>query len=449
MKRNYLVVLILLSIIALNAYGASMKPARELQSFDSEVMLSSWDFSPELSDPDVLDEYSVYLVTTTKGDPVFTWFGHTGLMVEYPDGKRVNFDYGLFSYSDDFYANFAMGRLWYGVNASYEESEIRQYDSENRSMRYVKLNLSREKKAAVINFLAYNVRPENSNYLYHYYLDNCSTRIRDIINYATDGELRKWAKAQPSTSFRKEASRALCVDAFWDYLLNFLQSGRIDKPITLWDQMFLPDVLEKAVKDFGLVQEEGMILDNTATDHRPATAEHYSFFRELLVPGLVSLSLCLLFALSASKGWRKVYGIAGFIVYLILGLISSLLLFMCVFSNHDVTWFNENLIFVNPILLVSAVMNLVFASKRSMPCHVLDKMDCFMLILSGLLIALKLILPRSFYQSNGLQLLTIVPIYAVRFLVPFKSAEILSDSSRQKLRMEKSRDKVRLYSDMI
>lgn len=164
---------------------------------------------------------------------------------------------------------------------------------------------------------------------------------------------------------------------------------------------------------------------------------------------MVSLSLCLLFALSASKGWRKVYGIAGFIVYLILGLISSLLLFMCVFSNHDVTWFNENLIFVNPILLVSAVMNLVFASKRSMPCHVLDKMDCFMLILSGLLIALKLILPRSFYQSNGLQLLTIVPIYAVRFLVPFKSAEILSDSSRQKQRMEKSRDKVRLYSDMI
>ncbi|MDD4007138.1 MAG: DUF4105 domain-containing protein [Sphaerochaetaceae bacterium] len=441
MNRKVIAILMLILICIPLAWAASLRTDDGAQSYDSEVMLGNWDFNPVLKDASIMDGYEIYLVTITKGDQVFTWFGHTGLMVQYPNGSRINFDYGLFSYNDDFYKNFAMGRLWYSVCACYEEDEIEQYDSENRSMRYVKLDLTPEQKYAVINYLAYNVKPENSHYMYHYYLDNCATRIRDILDYASGGEFRKWSESQASTSFRKEAARALEVDSFWDYLLNFLQSGQIDKPITRWDAMFLPDELEKAVIEFGMGEETGMLLDNTASDPRPATLEKYSFWREILIPGIIMVLVCALFAFLSVKGKRKAYGIAGFIVYLVLGLLSSLLFFMCIFTNHSVTWFNENLIFANPLLLVFAVSNIVFATKKTMRAEVLKKQDRFMFFLAFALVVLKVALPGVFSQNNALALISIMPVYAVRAFVPFRKADPESKSSAKRKPVE--------YSQMI
>lgn len=443
MNKRFPAFLMIIAAALLPLFSASFQAPREAQGFDSEVMLSSWDFSPEAVDRAALDEYGISLVVTTKGDEVFTWFGHVGLMVSYPDGERVLFDYGLFSYDDDFYKNFAMGRLWYSMSASYIETDIKIYGEQNRSMKEIPLKLPPEKKQAVLDFLVYNHRPENSRYLYHYYLDNCATRIRDILDYATDGEFRKWAiERGASSTFRKEAARALEVNAFWDYFLNFLQGGRIDKPITLWDEMFLPERLEAAVLEFGLGDGESALLDNTLNDNRPKTLEEYSFIGEIAVPLIISLAISAFFIICAHSGWRTAYGIGGFAVYLVLGLASALLTFMCLFTNHDVAWFNENLLFINPLLLWLAWRNLHMAFKKTQDAAIVARMDRLFFYLAAALVLLKMTFPHAFYQNNLQQIITIAPIYASRAFVRLRRK---APSRPQSLPARSPRD----FNDMI
>lgn len=419
MKRLSVVLLMLCAAVC-GVFCASLAPEREPQSFDSTVMLDNWDFDVILDNPSVMDGYEIALVTTTKGDPVYTWFGHSGLEVTYPNGESYFFDYGLFTYNSSFYRNFAMGRLWYSMSASRLKTNVIHYDEENRTMRKTVLDLSPEAKYAVINFLVYNARPENREYLYHYYKDNCATRIRDIIDYATDGRLREWAKQSDfSSSYRREAGRALETDPLWDWLLNFLQGGRIDVPADLWDAMFLPDVLEQAVIGSGIGTPAGTLVDNTLTDPRPATRETYSLPGELLVPCLVCLLLCAVFAVLARLGLRRAYGIFGFVVYLILGILGLVLFFISLFTDHDVAWFNENLALCNPVLLLFAVSNLRFALRPTELFERLRRQDTLMVILGGVLILLKIALPETFGQHNLQQILSLLPLYCTRAFVSF------------------------------
>ena len=88
---------------------------------------------------------------------------------------------------------------------------------------------------------------------------------------------------------------------------------------------------------------------------------------------------------------------------IVFGILGSVLLFMMVFTNHDVTWLNENIIFVNPLLIAMAVFSFLAAgrSKRAEEwgklvslCHML------FLVLTVLLAVLKVIAPRVFLQQN-------------------------------------------------
>ena len=69
---------------------------------------------------------------------------------------------------------------------------------------------------------------------------------------------------------------------------------------------------------------------------------------------------------------------------------------MMFFTNHDVTWFNENLIFVNPLLFVMAVF--AFCGKKSNRASVVSSRLAVIVI--GVLAALKIILPGIFSQAN-------------------------------------------------
>lgn len=410
--------LILMILCVINLWAASTK-VDVPQEFDSEVRLDSWDFNPNINDLSIMDGYEIDLITTSKGYPVFSWFGHTGLRVTYPDGRKYIFDYGVFAFDDDFYLNFAMGRLWYSVYAQPDRYALIENNNDLRTTSFIRLNLSPQKKMAIINFLSDNIQEGKSHYLYHYYLDNCATRIRDIINYATDGKLKTWAQGiETNNSFRTEAGRCLEVNPFWDFLLNFLQSGQIDKPNTLWEDLFLPQNLEDAILEFdggSLVKETGFLVDNRVRDDKVQTLLVYDKFKELLVPCLISLALCALLSVFALTGKKLAYKAVSCTFFFIFGLMSLVLTFMAIFTDHSVTWYNENIIFINPLLLYFGISTITSKDLRKN-----QKRERVLLILSFALILCKIILPKVFIQDNLQQLLTVVPIYLVKTLVPFK-----------------------------
>ena len=84
---------------------------------------------------------------------------------------------------------------------------------------------------------------------------------------------------------------------------------------------------------------------------------------------------------------------------------------MLLFSYHDVTYYNENIIFVNPFLGYLALMSLLalFGNKKAE--RGFKKGNSFLLVLTISFIVVKTLLPNYFYQQNWQIILTMVPLY--------------------------------------
>ena len=104
-------------------------------------------------------------------------------------------------------------------------------------------------------------------------------------------------------------------------------------------------------------------------------------------------------------------------VFLVLGLLGALLFFMMVFTTHDVTWGNENILIYSPLLLIISLLSL--NSRKH--CRALLKIWYTEGCVLALLVLLKLVLPGIMYQQNAAQILFLVPLVAVNILVYRKS----------------------------
>ena len=416
--KKYFFLFVLVFLLALpRAFSLSLTAESESHPFDSLPMLESFYDESDDGFLSFWDSCSVSLLTVGPGGPLYSWFGHSALLVTTPAGSNITFDYGSFSFNaDSFFLNFAMGRLWFVCSASYAEAQLDKMKEEGRSVTRIELPLDAVQKKAVIEFLNSNAKTENSTYLYHHYRDNCATRLRDIIDRSANGAFKEWAQKQNGLSYRKQASRALSRNPFVQWALDFLQSGQIDKDATLWEEMFLPDVLEKAVKEYFSLESTEIAASSGRYSKSPSEPQSNILFSILagVLLGGVSASLILF-------GRENINFIYIGIVETIFAVMGLLLLFMMLFTNHDVTWYNENIIFVNPLLLIPAVSAFRKSSGTLKLCHRI------LLAVIAVLVLLKILIPYIFIQNNWTVIITMVLFYLPNGLYISRKKKIAND----------------------
>jgi hypothetical protein len=249
------------------------------------------------------DPLTLRIAVMGPGDELYFWWGHIGLIVENAETRASRFyDYGIFSFRNaHFFTNFAFGRLLYSCGDSPAASNIAQYIDLNRDVTIYTLDLPPEWKEAVRDFAEQNVLPENRDYYYHHFKDNCATRIRDIINLATDGQFFDALGELPGRyTFRQHVRRHTWFSPFFDWFLNFCMGQNIDAPITVWQEMFLPSEIALRIGDFRYRDPSGLerklvssveIINRSVG--RPAVLElpRKQWPRELLLGGLVAAAL--------------------------------------------------------------------------------------------------------------------------------------------------------------
>ena len=219
------------------------------------------------------------------------------------------------------------------------------------------------------------------------------------------------AKAQPGFTFRQETSRILHNNIVCNWVLDFLQGPSIDEPATLWDDMFLPSVLGDALAEYAKVNPvvgESVVLiegeNNRSLDY--LLPQNY-IIQALALGILLAGVVYLLRERRRALGW--VLGITN----LVLGLLGCVLFFMMFFTSHDVTWANENILFINPLFLVAFVF--CFGIKKHH--KVLKWFYLVESIAMAILILLKVFVPSVFFQDNLAQILTVLPVYLTAALV--------------------------------
>ncbi|MGN0907748.1 MAG: DUF4105 domain-containing protein, partial [Bullifex sp.] len=312
---------------------------------------------------------------------------------------------GVFAFSPTFYMDFIFGRLYYSLMVTPSSYSLSKAEWEDRELRRVELDVPLSAKKDVINFLNFNSLPENSTYLYHHYEDNCATRIRDLYDASTNGEFRAWAEGiSTGKSYRDYTTEIMYRNFPVNWTLNFLQGPSIDDKLTLWEACFLPDVLEEAITEFS-GSESKVLYEST----REKGNHKGNLIIESFLAGLIAAS----FLIYTHKCHRRIWGLLMSLILIFLTVLSSVLIFMMCFSNHDVTYFNENIVICSPVLLIALCSSLrtLFGKKGREAALCLSVLRVYFYLTLALLVAKGLFM-GALCQDNIAQILLLLPIYA-------------------------------------
>ena len=155
-------------------------------------------------------ELRVWLVTVGAGEAVWERFGHNALRVlDTSTGEDVSYNWGIFDFNQvDFIPRFLKGQMLYMAAPFHTGPMVEAYARTGRRIVMQELALSPAQRVVLRDLAARNVLPENREYFYDYFLDNCSTRVRDVLDQVLGGALaRRYAGAPTGTSFRYHIRR--------------------------------------------------------------------------------------------------------------------------------------------------------------------------------------------------------------------------------------------------
>ena len=202
---------------------------------------------------------AVYLLTIEPGwdlSMLWSWWGHTAVLVR--DQERdidLVFDYGLFeNFRYDFLYRYLKGNPVFLLGVDPLANTLRRYRVQKRTVYAQALYAKEEKLRAFYKKLAINAQPQNRKYVYHHYYNNCTTKVRDLIDESLfDGALhRKYSQLERKESLRK---RAAAPGLGWPpifILFNSAVGYDLDAIYDYWQAMFLPVDLMQALEGYRL-----------------------------------------------------------------------------------------------------------------------------------------------------------------------------------------------------
>lgn len=307
----------------------------------------------------------ISLLTCTPGTELYSTFGHSALrVIDSNNNTDLVFNYGTFDFYDPkFYNKFVKGKLLYFVSIDSLPSFIYEYEYYKRGITEQVINLSCEEKQRMVAALFENAKEENKYYRYDFNYDNCTTRLRDMLEKAVGKQLEsKNILPAPTTTFRNLIHSYLDKGGQqWSKLgIDMLLGNPMDKKVTNREAMFLPDYLLMAFDSSKLngqpVAQEKKILLNYFDAYKTKTG-----ITPFIVFGILFLLIAAL-SILVFKRWNLFLKIFDFFFFVIVGLIGVLILFMWFGTEHAMCKNNFNLLWALPTHLPLAFM--LFSKKQ-------------------------------------------------------------------------------------
>ena len=337
-----------------------MRPFLFLLFVFTTGLASSADALPE-SVP-LSDEATISVITVLPGTEIHALFGHTAIRVFDPStGLDAVYNYGTFDFSDPlFVPRFIHGQMDYVLSVHGFRSAVEYYrDRERRPVIVQELNLEPHEVQDVYDRLRINALPENREYRYDFFFDNCSTRPRDVIEETLGRKLSYRDDTFAEQSFRDMLAPYLAGQPFLRAGINVLLGSPADRIATTRETMFLPIDLFERLESAQLQRDDGHVPLVARTD-TAAWVDGYET-RPTSLPWATILTVLLLVG-GCMLAWREIFNgkpspvIYDAIVFTFVGLIGLLIIYMWLISEHTVLGPNWNLLWAWPTHLIAAYM---------------------------------------------------------------------------------------------
>lgn len=356
-------------------------------------------------------ELTVYLMTMGPGAQVWEKFGHDAIWVRDRRAKTDwVYNYGMFDFNQaNFYRNFIMGTMWYWMAGGMDAATtVAMYAEDHRSVWVQELNLTPRQRANLRDFLVWNQEPKHRFYHYDYYRDNCATRVRDALDAVLDGQIKAQTDTEASgTTYRIETRRAMAGDPFLFTALEFILGQPVDRPLTAWQEMFLPLRLRDHLMNVRIPDAQGNLVplvkqettlydggDGGVPAHPPRWWPWYGLI------GIVSGGIFAWLGARSirSRCWRRVFGTLGVAWSMLISFAGLFLLWGELYTSHVAIDHNENILHFSPLAagLIVLLPLLLRGGKRSSAAALSLALALVICGLGGL--ALKAL--PTFYQHN-------------------------------------------------
>ena len=289
----------------------------------------------------------VSLITFAPGKELHAAFGHAVIWVNDPmNGIDKAYSYGTFDFNtENFYFKFLKGTLPYSISYNAMPDVLNYYSQiENRTVSAQSLRLTLAQKNEIYNALETNLLPENRNYSYKFFYDNCSSRLRDILEHAAPSYFH-WneQKSLDGLSYRAWMNRYLPTNSWVTLGMNLALGIPANEIANASQSCYLPDNLSKVIEK---AEYKGQKLADSPLVLYQASPEK-SVGSDLLGPLsiLIFLSIVVMwFSLKSSKLF-----LLDVILFTFYGFLAWFLFFLAVGTDHGVMGWNPSLLTLCPL----------------------------------------------------------------------------------------------------
>ena len=360
----------------------------------------------------------ISIITVGPGEVLYEAFGHSAIRVKDSVlGMDNIFNYGLFDFNQpNFKLNFTKGKLLYKLGKRpFKNFVVNNYYQE-RWMKAQVLNLSQLEKQNMYALLEENALPQNAEYLYDPYFNNCATKLRDITKEILGNKVHFPSSfSDENYTLRQLMDKELSWNTWGNFGINLALGNTLDKAITAEAYMYLPDYVYEAFKnakktknntDLPLVLKEQVILNFKENTIQTKWFNPFFVFSILLL-----LSIVITYR-DQKRNIRTKF--LDFSLFFMTGFLGFIICFLWFFTNHSTTPNNFNFLWAFfPNLFVSFIL-----LKKNTPSWVIKYVNLYLvLLLVTLLVSIAGIQKFSF---------VLFPIISMLFMRSFYLHKILN-----------------------
>lgn len=304
------------------------------------------------------------ILTCSPGQETYELYGHTGLRMrrggEYP--MDLVFNYGVFSFNQPHFVwRFVLGECDYMVAPMPFDDFLEEYKRRGSSVTEQVLNLHPYEADSLMRALLVNCQKENRVYRYNIFRNNCTTRVRDIVEQCIDGAVIYPVRPRRLT-FRQILHQFTDGHPWAQEGNDLLLGADVDTLLLERDEMFAPIYLMNYVdsamiatnhRNFRpLVSQRNMLLQENPKLQQIDADMQGSF---PLTPAELAWSVFvfLLFLGAFEVHAGRIYYVTDILLLGFQGVAGVLVAFMVLFSSHPSVGSNWQVLVLNPIPLLA------------------------------------------------------------------------------------------------
>jgi hypothetical protein len=318
------------------------------------LLISSRSLAQDI-DPQAI---KISVLTCSPGSALYSMYGHNAIRVIDRNAQTdIVYNWGTFDFeTPGFMIKFMRGKLPYTLSIGDYYDFLDQYKYERRSVFEQTLFLDSLQKVKVLRALAVNLEPQNRFYKYDFFMDNCATRIRDIIN--NNVKILKWREGKGSDKTYRQLIKEYHSNFPWtDLGIDMIIGSRADRKTSHAEETFLPDYLLKALRNIhyddpresGIVFTESPVFQFANVDlSGPIKYLRSPYFFFLL---LLLFEINLWFRGKRGKLPKWTNGYDRLWIWLLTAA-SLLMLVMWFWTDHIPTKDNFNVVWASPLIAI-------------------------------------------------------------------------------------------------